>query len=110
MECNTCNGIGFVLVERPETVTKTFYKKDGYVCWPCDGGTPVRETFPTGRKLKINELCDDCHGSGKGLHPDHNPACVHCHGTGDMTVSDGHGCIDTDVCTCVAPAVELEVA
>lgn len=91
MECQTCNGMRFVLVERPKR-------------WYQSGTSAVIGTH------RVNELCTDCNGSGMAPDPAANPDCTWCHGTGEMTVSDGTGCVDFDVCGCVKPANPVERA
>lgn len=85
MECQTCSGMRFVLVERPKR-------------WYQSGTSAVIGTH------RVNELCDDCQGTGLGLDPAHNPDCTQCHGRGEMTVGDGSGGVDFDVCPCTNPA------
>lgn len=89
MQCNTCNGMRFVLVERPKR-------------WYQSGISAVIGTH------RVNELCPDCHGSGLQVDPSRDPNCSWCKGTGEMVVSDGTGCVDFDLCQCEAPVPALE--
>lgn len=108
MQCTTCNGIGFVLVERQQYVSRRIHRTaSGRNCWPHESSISAIERFPTGRYHKINELCDDCHGSGRGLDPDFDPDCRQCQGTGTATVADGYGGTDYDECACKRVALEV---
>ena len=109
MECQTCNGMRFVSVKRQQMVTKTvYYSKDGYPQWQCDGGTPVRETFPTGRTVTHQELCLTCHGSGLAQDPERNPDCRWCNGTGQTHAYCSSGDWVPEQCQCEAPIPALE--
>ena len=85
MQCTTCSGLGFVLVERPKY-------------WHQSGTSAVIGT------QKVSEICDECHGLGLMADPAHNPNCTRCAGIGTMTVSDGHGGVEFDKCPCENPA------
>lgn len=92
MECQTCKGMRFT--SRQER--KKWYQSGTW----CYLGNATQT---------VTELCTDCNGSGLAPDPAANPDCTWCHGTGEMTVSDGTGCVDTDVCVC-KPANPVERA
>lgn len=111
MICSTCNGMRFTTRRVPEYRTATFNRTpDGYVCWPAQGGTPVRERFATGRTVTHTEQCATCNGSGIGLDPAHDPDCRQCGGMGERNAWDCSGEYVSEDCQCHAPAAESEAA
>lgn len=111
MQCTTCHGVGFMTIQQPQlqTVTSWVSPVSGKALPQREGGVAVHHKLPTGRTVGISVLCCDCQGSGKGLDPDHDPACHQCHGTGERNAWDSDGDWVTEQCVCHAPAAS-EVA
>lgn len=89
MTCTTCNGLRFVLVERPKR-------------WYQSGTSAVIGTH------RVNELCDDCQGTGLAVDPAHDPDCGMCSGRGERNAWDSSGDWVPELCQCEAPVPALE--
>src|SRR5699024_11044004 len=89
MECKTCSGTRFVLVERPKR-------------WYQSGTSAVIGTH------KVNEPCEDCDATGLALDPARNPDCTMCRGRGEYGVMDSFGHYDgAEQCQCEHPSLSV---
>ena len=106
MECQTCNGMRFVSVERQQTRKQRIYRDaNGFNCWQHQAATSEIETFPTGRTVTHLEPCEDCQATGLAVDPARNPDCSWCHGRGERNAWDMDE-YTVEPCDCI----NLEVA
>lgn len=89
MECQTCSGLRFVLVERPKR-------------WYQSGTSAVIGTH------RVNELCPDCNGTGLAVDPARDPDCSWCHGTGETHAYCSSGDWVPEVCGCVERSLRFK--
>lgn len=87
MKCQTCNGMRFVLVERPKR-------------WYQSGTSAVVGTH------KVNEPCEDCQATGLAVDPARDPDCGMCHGRGERNAWDMDE-YTVEQCDCENPSLRI---